>query len=265
MLKNKIKQIISDDKSYNKSSTRYLYKSHPDIWKEVLLVTSFLSDDAKPKQRIWHILNDVYSIPVCPMTGKNVKWWENRYLETSSVSAKTLLAHSKGKYKDIYTEEINKRRQDGNLKAVKNGRKYRTGSTELEKEKRYNTNLERYGNIHPTKTLEFRKYLSDIQIKNGATPRHLRSLRQLYYDEVKRITRNNWREHFDKINPLRKDRSVTDLDHIYSIQQGFLDNIPPYIIGHWTNLRMLSPSENYSKGMRCDKNQDQLFEDFFNS
>ena len=263
MLKDILKHIISNDTSYNKSATRYLYKSHPDIWKEILETTSFLSDTSKPKQRIWHVLNDAYYVPICPITGQAVKWWENRYLEASSLSAKTLLAHSKGKYKDIYTEEINKKRQEGNLKAVKNGRKYRVGSTKEEMLKRHQTNIERYGNIHPTKTLEFRKYLSDIQIKNGATPKHLRSIRQLYYNEVKRITKINWTGHFDQINPDRLNRSKFNLDHIYSIQQGFLDNIPPYIIGHWTNLRMINPTENYSKGMRCDKSKEELFEDYF--
>lgn len=38
-----------------------------------------------------------------------------------------------------------------------------------------------------------------------------------------------------------------------------------YIIGHWTNLRMIEKTENYSKGMRCDKTQDQLFNDFFST
>ena len=105
--------------------------------------------------------------------------------------------------------------------------------------------------------------MSDSQIKNGATPKHLRSLRQLYYDRVTYFTRLSWKEEFDKINPTKLNRSEVDLDHIYSIQQGFRDSIPPYIIGHWTNLRMLEKTENYSKGMRCDKTQEQLFNDFF--
>lgn len=263
MLKELINEIISNDESYNKSATRYLYKSHPAIWEEILKITSFLPINSKPKQRIWHILNNVYYKPLCPITGNEVKWWENRYLETSNVSAKTLLAHSKGKYKDIYTEEINKKRQEGNLKAVSNGRKYRTSTTEEEKEKRYKTNLERYGNIHPTKTLKFRKYLSNVQIKNGATPKENRDCRRLYYDEVKRTTKNSWNEHFDKINPNRLNRSKVHLDHIFSIQQGFINNIPPYIISHWTNLRMLESSENSKKGMRCDKTLEQLYDDFF--
>lgn len=79
------------------------------------------------------------------------------------------------------------------------------------------------------------------------------------------FTKATWRKEFDKINPTRLNRSEIDLDHIYSIQQGFRDNIPPFIIGHWTNLRMLEKTENYSKGMRCDKTQEQLFDDFFSA
>lgn len=67
-------EIINNDISYNKSATRYLYKSHPDIWQQILDKTTFLPTDAMPKQRIWHILNDVWEIPVCPITGQQVKW-----------------------------------------------------------------------------------------------------------------------------------------------------------------------------------------------
>lgn len=256
-------ELINNDTSYNKNISRYLYRTHPDLWKQILDKTSFLPDNALPKQRIWHILNDIWERPICPETGQFTKWWENRYLTFISLSAKASYQNKQGIYKN-QTDEVNRKRSQSNkqtrkIRKVKN----RGKATEEEILKRHKTNLEKYGNIHPTKTLEFRKYLSDIQIKNGATPRDQRPLRQLYYDEVKRVTKDNWNEHFDKINPNRLNRSQFDLDHIYSIQQGFLDNIPPYIIGHWTNLRMIIPTENYSKGMRCDKTKDQLFEDYF--
>jgi hypothetical protein len=168
-------------------------------------------------------------------------------------------------YKNQTTEAKEKRKNTFKNTKLEKGIKSRGKCTEEEKQKRYQTNLERYGNIHPTKTLKLRKYISQKQIENGATPKHNRPLRDIYQQEVKRITKNNWIEHFDKINPNRLNRSQYNLDHIYSIQQGFNNNIPPYIIGHWTNLRLLSPSENFSKGMRCDKTKDQLFEDYFNS
>lgn len=265
-MKNILQQILANDVSYNKSATRYLYKTHPDLWQQIIETTSFLPDTALPKQRIWHVLNDVWSIPTCPITGQQVKWWENRYLETTSRSAKTTLMNLRGKTKNQTPESKAKRVLSNKKTYVAGLRKLPTLTDEIKQtraQKAKETNLKRYGVPNGSQSIVVRQKLSDIQIKNGATPRDLRSLRRLYYDAVWRFTEQNWRGHFDQINPERYDRSKNALDHIYSIQQGFRDCIPPYIIGHWTNLRVIPMVENSIKGMRCDKSQQRLFEDFF--
>jgi hypothetical protein len=264
-MKNTILDLINSDTSYNKNVSRYLYKTHPDLWRQILDETNFLPPDAKPKQRVWHIINDVYIRPVCPITGEFVKWWENRYLETANRSAKAKNLHSKGIYINSYTEEINKKRSISNKQRVIFGRKYRGKATDEEKQKRKETNLKKFGvesNLLLKETHQ-KQYLTKVE-KGIITPREKRSLRDLYYSQVAKITKLNWIENFDKINPFRLDRSKYNLDHIFSIQEGFRQSIPPYIIGHWTNLRMLEAKENYSKGRRCDKTKNQLFTDFFN-
>lgn len=265
-MKDILLEIINNDNSYNKSATRYLCKSHPNLWQEILKKTNFLPLNAKPKQRIWHIINDVWKIPKCPITDKEVKWWENRYLETANRSARATLLNKTGKTKN-QSDEAKQKRKASNQKIIDAGLRkspYLTEETKKSREeKKKETFLKNYGVDNPSKHPVIRKKLSDANIANGATPKNLRSLRQLYYDRVVYFTKASWRDYFDKINPMRLNRSEIDLDHIYSIQQGFRDNIPPYIIGHWTNLRMLEKTENYSKGMRCDKTQEQLFNDFF--
>ena len=264
-MKQTLLDIINNDSSYNKSATRYLYKTHPDLWQQIVYRTSFLPTSAKPKQRIWHVISEVYRRPLCPIDGIELKWWENRYLTTSSPSAKIRLQHQRGDFANGYTPENNEKRRQGNLRAVARGRKYRSKDTyTLEQRlKTKKTSLERYGVDNFCKTKEHRKNVSDRRIANGATPKHLRSLRRIYYDAVWRFTEQSWSNHFDQVNPARLNRSHNALDHIYSIQQGFRDHIPPYIIGHHTNLRVISLSENGIKGMRCDKTQSELFEDFF--
>jgi hypothetical protein len=175
------------------------------------------------------------------------------------------LQHQSGVFASQYgTDDYRQKVSNGNLRAVKNGRKYRDKSTytPADREKAKQTCIERYGVTNGSKTLDARKKVSDRRIINGATPKHLRSLRRLYYNAVWQATEESWKTHFDKINPCRLDRSKNALDHIYSIQQGFRDKIPPYIIGHWSNLLVISLSENSQKGMRCDKTKEQLFEDF---
>jgi len=266
-MKNILSNIIDNDTSYNKSATRYLYKTHPDLWLQILEKTSFLPDTALAKQRVWHILNDIWEIPTCPVTGQQVKWWENRYLKTSNRSAKTQWQHKRGVFANLYSEEINQKRAASNRKTFAAGLRKKPILTDdvkrLRAEKIEKTNLERYGVPNGSQSRIARQKVSNARIRNGATPRHLRSLRRLYYDAVWQFTEQSWKHHFDQINPTRIDRSQNALDHIYSIQQGFRDNIPPYILGHWTNLRIITLSENSLKGMRCDKTQDSLFEDFF--
>jgi hypothetical protein len=174
------------------------------------------------------------------------------------------LQHQRGDFVNGHTPENNEKRKQGNLKAVVRGRKYRSKETytEFQKEKSKQTCIGRYGVKNGSQTKESREKISDSRIRNGATPKHLRSLRRIYYDAVWKITEESWRDHFDAINPERQNRTYNALDHIYSIQQGFRDSIPPYIIGHWTNLRVISLSENGIKGMRCDKTKEELFEDF---
>jgi hypothetical protein len=264
-MKHTLLSIIQSDSSYNKSSTRYLYRTHPALWVDILQITSFLPVDAKPKQRVWHIINEVWEIPKCPVTGDLLKWNEKAYFETSSKTARMKIQHDRGDFKYGHLPEINEKRQKSNIAKVKSGRKYRDKSTyTLEmKEKIKSTFLKNYGVDNPSKHQDIRKKISDAHIANGCAPKDLRSLRRLYYDEVDRITKQNWNNYFDKINPSRLNRSENALDHIYSKHQGFKECIPPWIIGHWTNLRVISLSENSGKGSRCGKTADQLFADYY--
>lgn len=268
-MKQKLIDIIENDTSYNKNATRRLKSTHPDLWQEILDATDFLPEDAKPKQRIWHILNDTYKRPTCPETGEYVKWWENRYLKTSSISASTSRRNRLG-LNNNQTKEAKEKRASTLKEGYSSGRVKSKKWTKEESKQRYEkikkATEEKYG-VHSTLLLkEVREQQYQTKVKKGIiTPREKRPARQLYYDSVISLTKKSWNEHFDKINPERLNRSEWDLDHIFSIQEGFRQGIPPYIIAHWTNLRMLEPRENYSKGMRCDKTKEQLFEDVFKS
>ena len=264
-MKTTLIKIIETDTSYNKNATRYLYKQHPELWQEILTLTAFLPTAAKAKQRVWHVLNDVYERPICPITGEFVKWWENRYLETINRSAKTVLMAQRGKFNN-QTDAAKAKRTATLRQGYATGRLQSREWTKEESAARYEKNcnaiIKKYG-VHSTLMLPEvieKQYQTKVN-KGTITAREDRTSRQLYYDAVIKFTKKSWVEHFDSINPTRLNRSEYDLDHIYSIQAGFREEIPPYIIGHWTNLRMMIPSENYSKGMKCHKTMKQLYED----
>jgi hypothetical protein len=270
-MKDILVNLIANDPSYNKSLTRYLYKTHPKLWEQIVESTSFLPENAKPKQRIWHIINDRYSIEVCPITGESLRWKEKDYLRFSSFEAKNL---GIGK---IISEATtgNHWRQKNPEKSKLANEKFSTGFRDghhkpwEERNRDYESSLaaarktwmEKYGVDNPSKCPSIRQKLSKsaIQRYSGTD----RTLAEEYYNNVKLVTNKNWYEHFHTINPNKLQRSRDlHLDHIYSIAEGFKNDIPPEIVGHWTNLRLLPKIENSSKGAECHKTKEQLYEDY---
>lgn len=265
-MKQILESILATDTSYNKSATKMLRRTHPDLWVRIVEATSFLPVAAKPKQRIWHILNETYKIPSCPITGQEVKWQENRYLTTINRRAKTLLQHSRGDFVNANSQEHSESRRQGNLLAVKTGRKYRDKSTytDEQKQKCQTTWIAKYGVDNPFKCPAIKQHLRAMRKAQEDAKNIDRTALQIYYNAVKLVTNENWYKEFLRINgegPCKRNNTV-HLDHIYSISEGFKNNIPPYVIGHWSNLRLLPKIENSSKGARCAKTIDELFTDF---
>ena len=270
-MKNILVTIITEDASYNKSATRYLYKTHPNLWSTILEATSFLPPDAKPKQRVWHILNEKYSIELCPITGDPLKWDEKDYRKFASIEAK-----NKGIGKIISKATTgNHWRQKDPDKSIQANKKFSTGFIEgnhkpwNERNRDYKASLaaarktwmKKYGVDNPSKCPNIRQKLSNSAINRYSDID--RTLVEEYYNAVKLVTNKNWYEHFYDINPNKLERSnQLHLDHIYSISEGFKNNIPVEVIGHWTNLRLIPKIENSSKGAKCHKTIEELFEDY---
>jgi len=235
---------------------------------QILQITNFLPSDAAPKQRVWHIINEVYTRPVCPITGEYVKWFDKDYFKTSSRTAKQLLKWKNGDYDNMNNPAAREARRQGNLRAVQNGRKYRSKDTytEEQKEKTKQTFFNKYGVDNPSKVELIKKIIGkksrEYQLSNGATPLHLRDKRKLYNYMVSKFTKAHLQENADKICVNNNINDPT-VDHIFSKSTGFKNNIPPYIIGHWTNLQVIDRKENSAKRDRCDKTEQQLFDDFF--
>jgi hypothetical protein len=272
-MKNILENLIANDSSYNKSITRYLYNTHPDLWEQIVESTSFLPDGAKPKQRVWHILNEKYSIETCPITKEPLRWNEKDYRRFSSIEAK-----NKGVGKIISEATTgNHWRQKDPEKSKKANKKFSDGLQSgshkpwEERNRDYTASLaaarktwmEKYGMDNPSKHPSIKQKISDKNKEWQALNPKDRTLMEEYYNAVRLVTNQNWYEYFHSINPngLQRSRDL-HLDHIYSIAEGFANNIPPEIIGHWTNLRLLPKLDNSSKGANCHKTMEQLYEDY---
>lgn len=83
-----------------------------------------------------------------------------------------------------------------------------------------------------------------------------------YYIFVRALTEKNYDLFKSRINPNNVKRSwkANHLDHIYSVSQGFKDQINPFYIAHPCNLQMLKAKENKKKNSACGHTYDELFE-----
>ena len=91
------------------------------------------------------------------------------------------------------------------------------------------------------------------KINNGdITPSHLKDNTSQYYEMCDNLTNKSFHKYYYIINPLGLIRSLDyHLDHIYSKQQGYINNIPTWIISHPCNLQMLTAYDNRCKNSKC--------------
>ena len=86
-----------------------------------------------------------------------------------------------------------------------------------------------------------------------------------YVKMIRRYTGRSYKQYKDKINPVNLELAHQDgyhLDHIYSKIQGYHDNVLPEVIGHWSNLQIVTGLYNITKNSKCDKTLAQLYEDY---
>ena len=60
-------------------------------------------------------------------------------------------------------------------------------------------------------------------------------------------------ENYDK-----RSKTGYHLDHRFSVYEGFIQNIPPKIIGNISNLQMIPAKENISKATKCSITKEEL-------
>lgn len=236
----------------HKNAIRWLCNRNPVLWAKIVLATEFLDNDAKPKQRCWHILNDVWEHPRCPVTNEKVNWWDYRYVKYSSLRAQNL------------DPENQKQRQQTMLERY--GVKHALQSKKF-KQKCADTWMEKYGVDNPSKNQEVKDKIKDTLIETG----HWRSdedkdSQELYNQQVDSHSAQSWRDHHNEINPNNYTRGVCTyhLDHIYPKIKGYVEGIDPKIIGHWTNLQVIHYTENLAKHAKAGMTKEELYEKYNN-
>ena len=85
--------------------------------------------------------------------------------------------------------------------------------------------------------------------------------KERYYEKVWFLTEQNYTNHFSEISCAHLRSTEYHLDHIFSISEGFKQNIPAEVIAHYTKLRVIPAPLNCSKQGECHKTLTQLYED----
>jgi hypothetical protein len=84
---------------------------------------------------------------------------------------------------------------------------------------------------------------------------------KIYNKKVRYLTRFNFNKNLEKIENSKlklNDSKKFHIDHIYSISDGFINNIDYRIIASHHNLRVITKDENLKKGSKSDITSDEL-------
>jgi hypothetical protein len=103
---------------------------------------------------------------------------------------------------------------------------------------------------------------TNTKILNGnAVSKELKSDWELYEEQVDNITRISWIKHKNLINPYKLPRGKQyELDHKFSKYEGFINKVPPEIIGHYANLEVVPKQLNRSKSSNSSISLTELYE-----
>ena len=136
------------------------------------------------------------------------------------------------------------------------------------KELRKNNNLEKYGVDNVSKIPSVQKTIGKKRSAHWDT---------IYADKkftVDGLTRDEYsrRCHQYAETQYRRNKHIIDpnnirsrqyhLDHIYSITDGFLNDVPVNVISDISNLRLISATDNYKKSKKSEKSLAKLYEDY---
>jgi hypothetical protein len=138
------------------------------------------------------------------------------------------------------------------------------------KEKLKETWTLKYGYDNPSKSKKIKEKKRKKAEKNGFwLPREKWPPRKVYENNVYEITWENMRKYGDlkfgkdvweKIKESRNlpQSNWLTIDHKFSRNRGFLENIDPGIIGHICNLDLITFSENCKKWSGCSISREEL-------
>ena len=143
-----------------------------------------------------------------------------------------------------------------------------TSQLQSVKDKKKQNSIDKYGVDNVSKIDEIKQQLSQKRKEfwsrfyknkeftiNGLTKQQYRRRCQQYLN----TQYNQYKHSLDPENKRGKDWHI---DHVYSVSDGFLNDVPIHVISDISNLRLISAIENYRKFKTSGKTIEQLYDDY---
>ena len=133
-------------------------------------------------------------------------------------------------------------------------------------ESRKNTSIDRYGVENPSQAKSIKE---KIRISNESSGNWTKQESLEYFELYKRKVRNisdKFRsnlKNIEKVGQKHINDEAYEVDHIFSIYDGFNNNIPTYIIGDIVNLKCIPWKENNKKRTTSLLTIEELYELFY--
>jgi hypothetical protein len=259
-------------------------KKAPDLKPQIKL---FMNDKTLKYPQSWKLFRMAYHelylngspeeplCPVCQIKPLKFKGIKGGYANNCSISCRSanpdVVTKAKKTTMEVYGTEWASQSKTFRDQVINTClEKYGTDNVfkvEEIKQKQVKTVVDRYGVTNVSKNSDILKKINDVHVAQGRRRAdHLRSELEKYRLAVKSITARSYHDYY-VINPdnLPRSRFEYHVDHIYSVEEGFKNNVPAEVIGHYTNLRMMWHLDNCRKNTKCHITLEQLLERYNNS
>jgi hypothetical protein len=87
--------------------------------------------------------------------------------------------------------------------------------------------------------------------------------REQYKGMVKYYTNKQYDLYKNELDPIGIRSREFHVDHVYSILDGFMNDVPVHVISDISNLRLMLGSDNMSKNKSSYKTLSELYEDYY--
>lgn len=237
-------ESIGANDVYHGYRLKWLKLNYPNLLNQIIYKTKFLGT-ASSTERLYCYTNNIVERPLCKMCNKHVTFNRVKQLYHTYCGRNCSILDMKTLIGVVNSSQLESVREKKKIKS-----------------------LEKYGVDNVSKAVSVQEKISKkrkdywdrvYQSKNFTTD----GLSRLEYARrCHQYADTQYQRYKHVIDPESKRSKDWHVDHIYSVTDGFLNDIPINVISDITNLRLIPAVENYKKFKSSHKTLQELYEDY---